>query len=212
MDIVTDIEKLSDRCDEVLDLRKESKIVQNIILSLKNKIEEDKLDGLAANQLGFDKRIFVIAFGKDVRTFINPVITSAEGITTSIETCPSIPGKKYLRLRNSKVSITYLNPLGKVVMAKNLVGKAAFVAQELIDHLEGVLLSDIGLELDEDFDTAPIEEKEELIKAYCDSMDVKLKDAKEAVANDETLKKISDAANLMSKIQRGEVKVELIKK
>ena len=38
MNIITDIEQLSNRCDEVLDLRKESKEVQRIILALKETI------------------------------------------------------------------------------------------------------------------------------------------------------------------------------
>lgn len=211
MNIVTDIEQLSTRCDEILDLRKENKIIQNIILSLKNKIREDNLVGLAANQLGFDRRIMVIAFGNDLRTFINPIISNASGLTVSIETCPSLPDRKFLRLRNEKVSITYTDPLGKILTAKDLIGKASFVAQELIEHLDGVVLSDIGMELEKDFDNASTEEKEELIKAYCDTMDVKLRDVKKEIESDSELKKISDAAKLISKIQTGEVKVELVK-
>lgn len=212
MNIITDIEQLSYRCDEVLDLRKENQHIQQIILALKSKIREDKLVGLAANQLGFDKRIMVIAFGDDLRTFINPVISNAVGLTACIETCPSLPGKKFLRLRNEKVSITYTDPLGKVLTAKDLIGKAASVAQELIEHLDGVVLSDIGMELEKDFDTASAEEKAELIKAYCDTMDVKLRDVKQEIENDKDLKQISDAANLIHKLQSGDVKVELVSK
>ena len=210
MDIITDYDKLSERCDEVIDLRKESQLVQKIILDLKKAIRENNLVGLAANQLGYDKRIFVIAFGKDLRTFINPIISQAEGLDISIETCPSLPDKRYLRLRNSKVSVTYMDPLGKVLTAKGLVGRAAFVAQELIDHLEGVLLSDIGLELDSDFDAATDDERAELIKAYCDAMDLKLTDLNKAVEDDPELKKISDATKLLNKIQTGEVTVEVV--
>ena len=208
MNIITDIEKLSNRCDEVLDLRKENKIVQQIILALKSKIREDKLVGLAANQLGFDKRIVVVAFGDDLRTFINPIISNAEGLTVSVETCPSLPDKKFLRLRNQKVSVTYTDPLGKILTAKDLIGKAAAVVQELIEHLDGVVLSDIGLELETDFDAASEEEKEELIRAYCDSMDVKLKDTQAEIEATPELKKISDAAKLLTKIQSGDVVIE----
>lgn len=208
MNIITDIEQLSNRCDEVLDLRKESKEVQQIILSLKDTIRKQHLTGLAANQLGFDKRIMVVAFGNDLRTFINPVISNAKDLMTSIETCPSLPGKKFLRLRNQKVSVTYIDPLGKVLMAKDLIGKAAAVVQELIEHLDGVVLSDIGLELETDFDAASEEEKEELIRAYCDSMDVKLKDTQAEIEATPELKKISDAAKLITKIQSGDVIIE----
>lgn len=211
MEIITDIEQLSTRCDEVIDLRKESKLVQKIIIDLKDTIRKHNLVGLAANQIGYDKRIFVVAFGNDLRTFINPIISQAAGLDTSIETCPSLPDKKFLRLRNGKISVTYMDPLGKVMTAKGLVGKAAFVVQELLDHLEGVLLSDIGLELDSDFDAATEDEKAELIKAYCDAMDVRLKDLNKEIEEDKELKQISDAAKLLNKVQQGEVTVEVTK-
>ena len=43
MDIITDYDKLSERCDEVIDLRKESQLVQKIILDLKKAIRENNL-------------------------------------------------------------------------------------------------------------------------------------------------------------------------
>lgn len=207
MNIVTDTHELSFRCEEVIDLRKEGLAVQDIILKLKKEVRERKLPGLAANQLGFDKRVIVVAFGDDVRTFINPIISSAEGLAPFIDTCPSIPDRRFIRLRNSKISVTYLTPLGRVETAKDLMGKAADVFQELIDHLEGVLLSDIGLEIDDDFDKATPEEREELLKAYCDAMDVQLDKLNKEIEESPELSKIADATKFIKGVQDGSVKL-----
>lgn len=50
--------------------------------------------GLAANQVGMLKRIFIIDFGDDrgLKVYINPEIISTEGKQTNPEGCLSVPG------------------------------------------------------------------------------------------------------------------------
>ena len=80
-DIVTDLEKLSERCEEI-DIRKENNEMREIIVNLKETLRQHKDGvGLAAPQIGYNKRIFVINFKGDIRTFINPIISKAEGLT-----------------------------------------------------------------------------------------------------------------------------------
>lgn len=56
-----------------------------------------------------------------------------------------------------------------------------------MDHLEGLLLSDIGLEIDDDFDNASQEEKDELINWYLDTLDLKAKELNTEIENDADL-------------------------
>ena len=79
MDIITDVEKLSIRADEV-DVRKDNKEIREITVSLKNAVREYNLLSLAAPQIGIDKRIFVINFNGDIRAFINPIIAQTKSI------------------------------------------------------------------------------------------------------------------------------------
>lgn len=207
--IVTDYDALSIRCDE-FDLTKKNKSAQEIILTLKNTLRANKeLVALSANQVGFDKRIICMSFNGDIRTFINPIVTGVKGFELSREYCSSIPDKSFIRTRHSNISITYQTPLGKV-QSVELVGLAARIMQHHIDHLDGILLSDIGLEIDADFDAATDEERQEVIDMYLDSLDVKKVEIDEAIESDKDAKQLSDAIKFMESVQKGETVLESI--
>ena len=203
--IITNADKLGYRSDEI-DIRKENQEMRDIIICLKDVIREKKLVSLSAPQLGFYKRIIVINFNGELRSFVNPIITEAKGFELSRETCTSIPKKSYIRPRNNEITITYQTPLGKIESRK-MVGKAAMVFQHAIDHLDGLLISDIGLEVTKDFDNATEDERAEFIKMYLDSLDVKQKEVEEEINKDPELKKTSDAIDFLKKVQSGEVKL-----
>ena len=205
-EIITDLDKLSDRCDEI-DVRKENQLMRDIILDLKQTLRENPTGvGLAANQIGYDKRIFIINFNGDLRTFINPVISQVKGFTLNSESCLSLPGKSFIRPRHNEINVIYQTPLGKTESRK-IVGLAAYVFQHELDHLDGLTLADIGLEVGEDFDKASEEEKNEVINAYLDSLDIKQKQVEKEIQEDETLKKTSDAINFIEKLQKGKVEL-----
>lgn len=200
-------EILDNRCDEV-NIKTENNLVRQIILDLKNTIrEKDKCVGLSANQIGYDKRIFCINFNGDIRTFINPIIAQAKGLTLSREGCMSVPKKEYLIPRNNEISVHYLTPLGKVESRK-MFGYAACVFQHELNHLDGALISDIGLEITEEFDKASQEEKDELINLYLESLDLKAKELSKEVQEDPELKKIDNAIKFNERLAKGEITVE----
>lgn len=206
-EIITDLEKLSDRCDEI-DVRKENQLMRDIILDLKQTLRENPTGvGLAANQIGYDKRIFVINFNGDIRTFINPVISQVKGFTLNRESCLSLPGKSFIRPRHNEIMVIYQTPLGKTESRK-IVGLAAYVFQHELDHLDGLTLADIGLEVGEDFDKASEEEKNEVINAYLDSLDIKQKQLEKEIEEDEDLKQTSNAIKFMEALQKGEVQLD----
>ena len=210
MEIITDLEKLGVRSDEI-DVRKGGKKVQEIVLALKNTIREKGLVGLSAPQIGEPYRIFCLAFdqGKNIKTFINPIISGVDGFELSKETCSSIPGKTFIRPRHTKIQAMYLTPLGKAE-STSLVGFAARVFQHHIDHLDGLLLSDVGLEVDKDFFDATDEERAEVIKAYLESLDIKEKEIKQEIEEDSDLKAQSDAIEYMQGVATGKIKVERV--
>ena len=206
-EIITDLEKLSDRCDEI-DVRKDNALMREIILDLKQTLRENPTGvGLAANQIGYDKRIFVINFNGDLRTFINPVISQVKGFTLNRESCLSLPGKSFIRPRHNEIMVIYQTPLGKTESRK-IVGLAAYVFQHELDHLDGLTLADIGLEVGEDFDKASEEEKNELINAYLDSLDIKQKQLEKEIEEDKDLKQTSNAIKFMEALQKGEVQLD----
>ena len=200
--VVTDYALLSDRADEI-DIRKENGLVRETVLDLKATIKHNDYVALAAPQIGVNKRILCINFKGDIRTFCNPVITNLEGFTLNKETCPSIPGKRYIRFRNTSITVMYQDPLGKVNSVK-LEGLAAMVMQYAIDILDGLLISDVGLEIGDEWEEASEDERSEVLAAYLESLDIQMKQMKKEVEADPDMKKISDAIDFMESVKRGE--------
>ena len=208
-DIVTDYDELSERCDEI-DLTKKNTEIQDIILHLKNTIRAGSdISGLSANQIGFKKRVICLNFDGDIRSFINPIITSVDGFELSRETCHSIPGKTFIRPRNNKIKVTYMTPLAKIESVE-LMGKAAIVFQHHVDHLDGLLLNDIGLEIDDDFDNATEQERIQIIDMYLDSIDLNRQQIEADIESDPEAKKMSDGVRFIQSVQSGQTKIEEI--
>lgn len=209
--IITDLEILCNRSDEI-DVKKENEKVRDIILKLKDTIRENEIVALSAPQIGENKRIFCLAFNnkKDIHTFINPMIVKSGGIEITKETCSSLPNKTYIHPRFSSIVVIYTTPMGKVETRK-LFGKTAQVFQHQLDHLDGILVSDIGLEIDEDFINAPKEEQEQVVKMYIDSLDLREKELKEEIEKDPQLKTQAKAMEFMQKVASGEIKMERVK-
>lgn len=206
-DIITDYDKLSERCDE-FDLTKKNNEAQEIIVKLKQIIRSDEtIAGLCAIQIGYNKRIICINFNGDIRTFINPIIEKAEGLELSRESCHSIPGKEYIRIRQNKITVTYQTPLAKIETVE-LAGMAARVMQHHIDHLDGLLISDVGLEIDEDWDNATDEERQEVIDYYIDSLDLRAKEISKEIAEDKDATQLSNAIKFMNSVREGKTKIE----
>lgn len=209
VEIVTDYDKLSERCIEV-DTTKKNSDIQEIIVKLKNTIRANEdMIGLSANQIGFDKRVICLNFNGEIRSFINPIITNAGPMELVQETCHSQPDKTFIRLRHNRVEITYQTPLAKIETVE-LFGMAARAIQHHIDHLDGLLLSDIGLEIEEDFMNASEEDKQEVISMYLDSLDLALKDIDIAIEEDSEAKQLRDATRFMESVRKGETKIESV--
>ena len=207
-EIITDIDKLNETgiCD-VIDTRKENELLREIIVNLKEVVRSQNLPSLSAPQLGYDKRVFVINYNGDIRTYVNPMIVNVKGLELSRETCPSLPGKEYIRIRHNEIQVAYQTPLGKYESAK-LFGLVAKVFQHEVDHLDGLLLCDVGLEVDEEFDKATDEERQEVINMYLDSLDMKQKQLEKEIQENKDLKQVSDAIDFMNGVREGTVKLQ----
>lgn len=208
MDVITDIEKLQERCDEI-NVGKENGYMRKIISDLKSTMREKDFASLSAPQIGYDKRIFCINFDGDIKSFINPIITQASGLSLVRESCPSLPDRKFLRPRNTRINVMYQTPLRKPE-SRVLTGMAAFVFQHELDHLDGILLSDVSMELGEGYDELSEEDKTALINEYKDSLDIKLDEINEAIEKDEYAKRLSTSIDYMTAVEKGEVELEHI--
>ncbi len=102
--------------------------------------------GLAANQVGFNRRIFIIDVSNErnnPQIFINPVIEKqAKEKLTEGEGCLSCPGKFIDVRRSTYVGLTWFCEHGKK-QYKTFYNFPAKVVQHEMDHLNGKLIIDL---------------------------------------------------------------------
>lgn len=208
--IVKDLNKLNDRVDEAI--LSDEATLNKTIQDLKDVLYAHKdLVCLSAPQIGVKARIFCIKFSNgDIRTFINPMITHSEGLHLSRESSASIPDKQFIVPRNNEIQATYQTPVGKI--ESNLFqGAVAEVFQQMEQSLNGVMLSDYGLEIVEGWDEATQEERDQVIEMYLNSLKERGLALNEEIQNTPNLKEISDAVDFMVSVSKGETKLEHVK-
>jgi peptide deformylase len=95
--------------------------------------------GLAAPQVGVQKRVFVYDMGEGPQVLINPVITEGDGEWAYEEGCLSVPGLSWEIIRPKQIHLTGLDLDGNEISfeADELLAR---VFQHELDHLDGVLL------------------------------------------------------------------------
>jgi peptide deformylase len=130
--------------DPVLKERtREVEDIDGAVASLAESMIETMYDapgtGLAANQVGVQRRIFVYDVGDGPHTVINPKIVESDGEWTYDEGCLSVPGLSWEIVRPNAVHLVGLDLDGNEISieASELEGR---VFQHELDHLDGILL------------------------------------------------------------------------
>lgn len=144
LELITDLGKLRAKAKKVSKwkgIRTGKKLMQFIV---RNSVE---CVGLAAPQLGLDERVFVLWDKKDYAVFINPRIIELGAIEEEgVEGCLSIPGKAYKVRRPTSVVIKDAIRTTPI----ELTGLVARAWLHELDHLNGKLICDIGVEVSPD--------------------------------------------------------------
>jgi peptide deformylase len=134
-------------------LKKKAELVENIDGNIQNLIDTmSKLMyqasgiGLAANQVGAEKRVIIFDIdykekGKDLTVLINPKIIFAEDKIEFEEGCLSVPDFQGQITRKKYIQVQGLDRDGKPINieAEDLT---AICIQHEIDHLDGTLILD----------------------------------------------------------------------
>ena len=94
--------------------------------------------GMAANMIGINKAIIVVAAGPFQFAMVNPVITKKSGGYSTEESCLSLDGAKACT-RYQEIEVDYLNGDFKPQHGK-YSGFTAQVIQHEIDHCNGVVI------------------------------------------------------------------------
>jgi peptide deformylase len=108
--------------------------------------------GLAAPQVGILRRVVIIEDDNEEKhEFVNPVITHMKGQQREVEGCLSSPGEWGYVNRPDKIKVKAMNRYGKE-FDTDADGVFAIALCHEIDHLNGILFTDLADEMVEDED------------------------------------------------------------
>jgi len=142
--IQTDLKKLQIKCvDCTLKTKEDKELNKTIITDMIDTVQHSKIEciGLAANQIGYDKRIIILIVQKQWMPLLNPkpLYLNSTGMKTDWEKCLSWYEIGDYRVRRYKaIKVKYINAAGN----NNQItfrGLAARVIQHEIDHLNGII-------------------------------------------------------------------------
>ena len=136
--IIKDKNRLKTKCDDVEKLSDGEEIAAKLFEEL-----GDKGIGLAANQIGINKRVCVINV-KEPIAFINPTIEKLDGEVIVPESCLSFP-KKVIKTKRARWVTINSDNHGKIVLGSDQDDDTlleAVCAQHEIDHLDGLTMYD----------------------------------------------------------------------
>ncbi len=95
--------------------------------------------GLAANQVGVSKRLFVYDAGDGPVAIVNPRIAESDGEWTYEEGCLSVPGLSWEITRPNAVHLVGLDLDGNEISIETNEYEGRIFQHEM-DHLDGILL------------------------------------------------------------------------
>lgn len=102
--------------------------------------------GIAAQQLGYKLRMYMLSVKPNYLLVINPIIIPikpAKYIDKVYEACTSIPNNTYMTRRYGVIKLRYKDKFMKW-QEKRFKNDAAYIIQHLQDHIDGILLSDLN--------------------------------------------------------------------
>ena len=111
-------------------------VVQDLLDTLK--ANETGCVGMAANMIGVNKSIIVVAAGPFQFAMVNPVITKKSGEYTTEEGCLSLDGVRNC-IRYKEIEVDYLNENFEPKHGK-FSGYTAQIIQHEVDHCNGVVI------------------------------------------------------------------------
>lgn len=205
--LVKKADKLSTRLDEFNVMENQEEVAE-IVTSLTEYLESHNIKGIAANQLGYDKRAFALKFIDDVQVYFNAMITSTNGLHTAVEDDPSLPDKQFLVCRNDEIKLNYQTQFGTYEEVSYSYKDGGDLIQHLVQLTDGLLISDFGLEVFDDFLNAAEEEQQEVAKMYLEHIKVQSEQIQKEIDEDPEAKKIQDAISFITKAASGEVTIE----
>ena len=132
--IVRDVLFLGQKSEEATE--KDIQVITDLKDTLK--ANHDRCVGMAANMIGYRKRIIIVSMGFMDMIMINPVILQKSGAYDTEEGCLSLDGVRKTK-RYKKIRVQYQNEAFQK-QTQEYEGYIAQIIQHECDHLEGVII------------------------------------------------------------------------
>ena len=100
---------------------------------------QDSCVGMAANMIGYTKRIIAVDNDGEYMVMLNPVILKKTGSYKTQESCLSLLGSPRDTIRYNSVKVQWQTTDFKIKI-KTFTGFTAQIIQHEIDHCDGVLI------------------------------------------------------------------------
>ena len=114
----------------------DKQVIQDLLDTLR--ANQERCVGMAANMIGVNKRIIVVAMGPFQFAMVNPVITKKSGEYKTEESCLSLEGVRPCT-RYKEIEVDYLDQDFKPQHGKYKDFTAQIIQHE-IDHFDGILI------------------------------------------------------------------------
>jgi len=138
MKIIEDIEQLRQPCKDVKTVEEGEEIGQLLLRVLS---ECDNGVGLAANQIGIQKRVCVIKVNDPI-VLVNPRIISKFKKINCVEACLSFPGDYIITERYANIMVRADNHEETLIFSQDKNLLECVCVQHEIDHLSSVTMFD----------------------------------------------------------------------
>ena len=132
--IVKDVFFLGQRSEEAT--RDDMQVIDDLKDTLK--ANRDHCVGMAANMIGYKKRIIIVSMGNMDVVLVNPVILQKSVPYDTEEGCLSLDGVRKTK-RYKKIRVKYMDE-GFRQHTQEYAGYIAQIIQHECDHLEGIVI------------------------------------------------------------------------
>ena len=184
------------------------KDVKEAINIIKTELRKQKdVVCLCAPQIGKNLRLFVVKTNSNnYKEFLNPMVVSkSKEQHLSRERNVSVGKKDYIIPRANEIHLAYQTYDGHI-NSESYKGPYAEVIQQMTEMLDGIQLSDYGLEVIPAFDKATDEEKTQVLQMYLDSLKKRAHSLAEEINANEELKAINDTIEFNVGLLNGTIK------
>ena len=191
-------------CEDVEEITDE---ILDICAQMEEELKNTDFAGITASLIGYDKRIIALKFEDKVECLINPMITQKKEEDYVVVKQKDIFSDQYYIIPRFKEIELFYTDKNKKVQRLGLKGDAAFFYQQLSDILGGLLISDYGLPIDDDFDDLTEDEKNDIIKQYMGSFQEASEYVESLIDEDPTAHDIRKTLAFMESVRTGETKL-----